>query len=102
MSFASYIDNIYIGKLCVKPRPLSSSARRTITSAVGVSYSSPDSPYAQLCAVYVCPCGATHSGVGRQAGELPAGWEQLSESVCICEHCAGRLRAGEIETPTPA
>ncbi|MGH3007184.1 MAG: hypothetical protein ACRDOS_15020 [Gaiellaceae bacterium] len=57
---------------------------------MGVSYSSPDSPYTQLCAVYTCRCGATVSGVGRQAGFLPRGWLRLSETTCICEHCAER------------
>ena len=66
-----------------------------------MSYSSPDSPYTQLCAVYVCPCGATHSGVGRQAGELPAGWERLSENVIACELCAARVRSGELKAPSP-
>lgn len=64
--------------------------RRTIQSVVGISYSSPDSSYTQLCAVYTCRCGATVSGVGRQAGFLPRGWLRLSETTCICEHCAER------------
>jgi hypothetical protein len=57
---------------------------------MGVSYSSPDSPYTRLCAVYGCPCGATVSKVGRHAGFLPRGWRRLSETTCLCEHCAER------------
>ena len=57
---------------------------------MGVRYSSPDSPYTQLCAVYTCPCGATVSEVGPRAGILPGGWLRLSDTTCICEHCAER------------
>jgi hypothetical protein len=60
--------------------------------AMGVAYSSPDSPFTQLCAVYVCPCGAAVSEVGRRAGELPPGWERLSEGVCACARCSARWR----------
>jgi hypothetical protein len=59
-------------------------------SVMGVAYSSPDSPFTQLCAVYVCRCGAAASEVGRRAGELPPGWERLSESVCACARCSAR------------
>ena len=67
---------------------------------MGVAYSSPDSPFTQLCAVYVCPCGAAASEVGRRAGELPPGWERLADAVCICEHCSAR-REGETATVGP-
>ena len=55
---------------------------------MGVAYSSPDSPYTRLCAVYTCRCGAAVSEVGRHAGSLPSGWEQLEDERCICAHCA--------------
>jgi hypothetical protein len=55
-----------------------------------VSYSSPDSSYTQLCAVYTCRCGAAVSEVGRHAGFLPRGWIRLSPTTCICAHCAER------------
>ncbi len=61
---------------------------------MGVAYSSPDSPLTQLCAVYTCRCGAHVSEVGRQAGELPPGWELISDDACICAHCAEVKRAG--------
>ncbi|MGH3031344.1 MAG: hypothetical protein ACRDNE_11410 [Gaiellaceae bacterium] len=59
-----------------------------------MSYSSPDSPYTQLCAVYSCRCGATVSEVGRHAGFLPHGWIRLSPTTCICAHCAERREQG--------
>ena len=57
---------------------------------MGVAFSSPDSPYTRLCAVYTCRCGAALSEVGRHAGDLPPGWEQLEDGRCICAHCAER------------
>jgi hypothetical protein len=59
---------------------------------MGVAYSSPDSALTQITVVYRCPCGATVSEVGRQAGVLPPGWERLAGHECICAHCAERLR----------
>lgn len=61
-----------------------------------MTYSSPDSSYTQLCAVYRCRCGATHSGVGRMAGFLPRGWLRLSDTTCACPHCAEVVRAGKL------
>lgn len=60
---------------------------------MGVVYSSPDSPYTRLCAVYTCRCGAAASEVGRHAGDPPRGWERLDDERCICEHCVERRRA---------
>lgn len=60
---------------------------------MGVAYSSPDSPYTRLCAVYTCRCGAAVSEVGRHAGALPRGWERVDDGRCICEHCVERRRA---------
>lgn len=65
---------------------------------MGVAYSSPDSPYTRLCAVYSCRCGAAVSEVGRRAGDLPPGWERLSDERCICAHCAEHLRSADAAT----
>jgi hypothetical protein len=66
---------------------------RTI-ALVAVAYSSPDSSYTQLCAVYTCPCGAHSTRVGRLAALLPGGWMRLSEETCLCAHCAEKQREG--------
>ena len=63
---------------------------------MGVAYSSPDSPLTRLCAVYSCRCGANVSEVGRNAGELPSGWEPLQDGGCMCAHCAELVRTGKL------
>jgi hypothetical protein len=68
---------------------------------MGVAFSSPDSALTRITVVYRCPCGAAVSEVGRQAGELPPGWERVSEDACICAHCA-ELRYGKPASPPSA
>jgi hypothetical protein len=65
---------------------------------MGVRYSSPDSAFTQITAVYRCRCGALASEVGRHAGELPAGWERTSEDTCLCAYCAEHERAKRART----
>ena len=67
---------------------------------MGVAYSSPDSPFTRITAVYRCRCGAAVSEVGRHAGDLPPGWERAADGGCMCEHCAGVRRGGEAPRPS--
>lgn len=62
---------------------------------MGVAFSSPDSAYTRLTAVYRCTCGAAASEAGRHAAELPPGWERLSEERVLCPHCVELRRAAE-------
>jgi len=66
---------------------------------MGVAYSSPDSPFTRITAVYRCRCGAAVSEVGRHAGDLPPGWERAADDSCICEHCAEVRRGDEASRP---
>jgi hypothetical protein len=66
---------------------------------MGVAFSSPDSALTRITVVYRCPCGAVVSEVGRHAGELPPGWERVSEDACICAHCA-ELGSGKRPRPS--
>jgi hypothetical protein len=67
---------------------------------MGVAYSSPDSALTRITVVYRCRCGAAVSEVGRHAGELPAGWEQLGDEGCACAHCVERLREAAAGKPS--
>jgi hypothetical protein len=62
---------------------------------MGVVYSSPDSLFTRLAAVYRCRCGARSARYGRLAALLPRGWLRLDDEECICEHCAEYKRAAE-------
>jgi hypothetical protein len=66
---------------------------------MGVAYSSPDSALTRITVVYRCPCGAAVSEVGRHAGVLPSGWEQLADNGCICAHCAEWRREAAASAP---
>lgn len=66
---------------------------------MGVAYSSPDSALTRITVVYRCPCGASVSEVGRHAGVLPSGWEELADYGCICAHCVERLREPAASAP---
>jgi hypothetical protein len=39
------------------------------------------------------------SEVGRHAGLLPSGWEQLADDGCICAHCAEWRREAAASAP---
>jgi hypothetical protein len=69
---------------------------------MGVRYSSPDSPFTRITVVYRCRCGALASETGRHAGDLPPGWERLSEDTCLCPWCAEHARAKAQTADAPA
>ena len=66
---------------------------------MGVAYSSPDSALTRITVVYRCPCGAAVSEVGRHAGVLPSGWEQLGDHGCMCAYCAEWRREAAANAP---
>ena len=69
---------------------------------MGVAYSSPDSQFTRITVLYRCPCGAAVSEVGRHAGDVPAGWERLSNDTCICAHCVELKRSGKLPSSAPS
>ena len=66
---------------------------------MSVAFELIEAPYAYLCAVYHCCCGATEMRHGEQAAVIPAGWlvrqDADDEPLAVCPHCAARAEPTE-------